>query len=173
MRDMQLRFHSGVGPPARARQLWRRTWLQRHRSGLTLTAAVGLAALAVRVATITPSVAVFVDRAGYHIGDRVMVRQDGQLFTGDAAIALVQDGALMRAGASTMYEGQHTTGHCVMSGDSEACVFSIGTVLLSSEDRLDRAGGHVAWERSYHDGRTVRIPIPEGNPVPVPLPLGR
>jgi hypothetical protein len=173
MRDMQLRFHPGVGPPARARQLWRRTWLQRHRAGVTLAAAAGLALLAVRVATITPSVPVFVDRAGYHVGDRVMVSQDGHLFTGDAAIAVVQDGALARAGASTVYEGQHTTGHCVMSGAREACVFSIGAVVLSCEDHLDRDGGQVAWERSYRDGRSVRIPIPEGSPVPVPLPLGR
>jgi hypothetical protein len=140
---------------------------------VTLATSAALALLAVRVATITPSVPVFVDRAGYHIGDRVMARKDGHLFTGDAAIALVQDGALVRAGASTVYEGQHTTGHCVMSGASEACVFSIGAELLSSEDHLDRTRGHVAWERSYHDGRTARIPIPEGNPVPVPLPLGR
>jgi len=173
MRDMQLRFHQGIGTPPRARQLWRRSWLRRHRTGVMLGLSAGIALAAVRIATLPPAVPVYVDRAGYHVGDRLLTRQDHGVFVGDAAVAIVPDGGLVWAGASTMYHGVHTTGHCVMTGSTEVCVFSMGTVLLSAEDHLVQEWGHAVWERAYADGSSVRIPIPTGAAVPVPFPLGR
>lgn len=117
-----------------------------------------------------PATRVALDGDGYHVGPAVLGSRGGGVYAGEAgAVVIVEGPTLTRAGASTHVDGVPATGRCELAGRSERCSFVLAGRRLDAIDRL-RDGG---WDRSYGDGRTARIELAGGRPVPVPFPLGR
>jgi hypothetical protein len=62
-------------------------------------------------------------------------------------------------------------GACALprGGGTERCTFHLDGSTVGAADRFTNGG----WDRRYDDGATVRIPLQDGRPVPVPFALGR
>ena len=171
MSEQRLPLPVGSSHPVRrAGRLFRGEGEQGRR----LLALLGMAAAAVgALLTLLPApVAAGLDGEGYHVGDATIERRGEGVYAGPAgAVVIASDGRGTRAGASTYIDGEHVVGSCQMTPEARAerCTFTVGRRTLRAEDRL--SGG--AWERRYDDGRTARIDLVGGRPVPVPFPLGR
>lgn len=162
-----------VGSPHPIRQA-RRVYRGEGGVARTLLTLLGMAAAAAGavLTTIPTPVAAGIDDRGYHVGDvRLEARGDNVYAGAGGAVVLAPDGDGTRAGASTYMNGAHMVGTCRLGAPAttEQCSFTIDGRRLAADDRLD-AGG---WNRRYDDGRTTRIELVGGRPVPVPFALGR
>jgi hypothetical protein len=140
----------------------------------TLLAILGIVAAAggAVLTALPPEVSVGLDRQGYRVDQVRLPPRGAGVYAGDGgALVLQGEGTLASAGASTQVNGEHMVGGCRVGngGRSERCWFELGGRPLVAEDRL-RSGG---WDRRYDDGRTVRIVLEGGRPIPVPFALGR
>jgi len=115
-----------------------------------------------------PAVTVGMDAGAYRVGDAVLPARGAGVYAGPQGAVVV---AGPRAAGATRLNGVRAVGSCVLAAGahSERCTFDVGGRTLTAVDRLDRGG----WERRYGDGRTARIELGAGRPVPVPIPLGR
>lgn len=162
-----------VGSPHPVRQA-RRIFQGHPGARRTLLAILGVVAAAggAVLTALPPEVSVGLDRQGYRVGEARLPARGAGLYAGaGGALVLQDDGGLTSAAASTQLNGEHMVGACRLAngGRSERCWFELGGRPLWAEDRL-RSGG---WDRRYDDGRTVRIVLEGGRPVPVPFALGR
>jgi hypothetical protein len=142
-----------------------------ERTALALTGMLAAAAGALLTALPT-AVPAGLDGRGYRVGEVWLDSRGSGVYLGAAgALVLVEDPGGALAGASTHLNGERMVGSCRMAigGRSESCSFLLGGRSLSAEDRL-RDGG---WDRLYDDGRTIRISLDGGRPVPVPFAVGR
>src|SRR5207247_11080120 len=135
---------------------------------LGLLAAAGGAALGAS----PPASTVRLDGQGYHVDDFLLPPRGAGVYAGpEAAVVIVHDGAGTRAAAATHLDGVRAVGSCRQppDGRTERCTFDLGGRRIEAVDRLDGGG----WQRTYGDGRRVRIDLAGGQPAPVPIPLGR
>jgi hypothetical protein len=119
-----------------------------------------------------PPVTVSVDAAAYHLGTVSFPARGAGVYAGPhGAVVIIDSGSVTRSSASTRLNGVSMLGSCTIDHRAavESCRFTLDGRAVAAEDRLD-AGG---WQRSYEDGRTVRIRLAGGRPVPVPFALGR
>ena len=157
-------------PVRRARRLF-----HGHPGGRrTLLAILGVVAAAggAVLTALPPEISAGLDRQGYRVGEARLPSLGGGVYVGAGGALVLQDeGGQASAGASTQLNGEHMVGGCRVGdgGRSERCWFELGGRPLTAEDRL-RSGG---WDRRYDDGRTVRIVLEGGRPVPVPFAVGR
>jgi hypothetical protein len=162
-----------VGSPHPVRRV--RRIFRGHPGGKrTLLAILGIVAATggAVLTALPPEVSVGLDRQGYRVGEVRLSPRGAGVYTGaGGALVLQGEGGQARAGASTQLNGEHMVGGCLVGdgGLSERCWFDLEGRALLAEDRL-RSGG---WDRRYDDGRTVRIVLEGGRPVPVPFALGR
>lgn len=142
----------------------------RLRLGGTATALLGLAAAAAGglLGAIPPTVTVGMDSGVYRVGDVTLAARGGGVYAGPEGAVVVQGPV---AAGSTRLRGVTALGSCRLAADarSERCTFVLGGRRLTAEDRLADGG----WDRRYDDGATTRIALAGGQPVPVPIALGR
>jgi hypothetical protein len=148
--------------------------LFRVRLHLLLTVAGVLAALAGAAVSRAPSpVEVRVTADAYEIGGSELLAAGPGVYrsAGGAAVVIESAGAATRAGASADLDGVHMTGACTLAdaARTETCRFTLGGRSLSAVDTWTGDG----WSRRYDDGRTARIVVAGGRPVPVPVAVGR
>jgi hypothetical protein len=149
-------------------------WLPRVRLHVVLMLAGVAAAVAGAVVSTEPGpVTVRVSPSAYEIGGTRLDATAPGVFqgSGGAAVVLVRSGDVTRAGASASLGGAHTTGRCTLADGArtETCAFTLDGRPLDAVDTWTGGG----WHRRYDDGRTVDIRVTGGQPVPVPLPVGR
>lgn len=134
--------------------------------GAGLLAGIGGAWLGVS----PPPARVWLDAQGYHLGSVTLVFRGGGVYTSAAgALVILWEPDTTRAGAATHLDGARMLGSCTMHQGAEECSFLLAGVRVEAQDRLRTSG----WDRRYGDGRTVRIELGRGPPVPVPFALGR
>ena len=116
---------------------------------------------------------VFVDQQGYHIGNVVMRQDSPGVFDNGGFVVLSAAAGGSQTGSSSMnLNGHHVVGTCTLRSTSEHCDFTTdGVSGLGADDTLTSSGGAESWARTYSDGRTTTIGIPNRVPVPVPVPL--
>ena len=172
MSDQRLPLPIGSQHPVRR---WRRDWSTRLDSrGRTALALLGVAAAGTGayLGAVPPAGTVGLDSGGYHVGGTTYTARGGGVYAGPAgAVVIVQEaGGQTRAGASTHLDGAPMLGACALprDGRTERCTFQLEGSRLGATDRLADGG----WDRRYDDGATVRIPLQNGRPVPVPFALG-
>jgi hypothetical protein len=149
-------------------------WLPRVRLHVVLMLAGVAAAVAGAVVSTEPGpVTVRVSPTAYEIGGARLDATAPGVFQGSdgAAVVLVRSGGSTRAGASATLGGAHTTGSCTLADGArtELCRFTVDGRPLTAVDTWTRGG----WHRRYGDGRSADITVKGGQPVPVPLPVGR
>jgi hypothetical protein len=170
--DQRLPLPIGSSHPIRRRRVWiaraapsRRAW-----AALVGVASAGVGAY---LGAAPPLVPVGLDAAGYHVASTTYAPRGGGVYwgRGGAVVIALGAGGETRAGASTHLDGRAMVGACRLqaSRSSERCEFELDGSRLGATDRL--AGG--GWDRRYDDGRTARIPLAGGRPVPAPFALGR
>jgi len=130
--------------------------------GLVATAAGGL------LGALPPTVAVAVDRSGYHVAGVTLPPRGAGVYAGPEGAIVV---AGRRAAGSTTLHGAPMVGSCEVATDGrrERCQFEIGGRRVAADDTLDGGG----WTRRYDDGQVVRIELRARQPVPVPIAIGR
>jgi hypothetical protein len=149
-------------------------WLPRVRLHVVLMLAGVAAAIAGAVVSAEPgSVTVQASPGAYEIGGARLDATAPGVYqgSGGAAVVLVRIGGATRAGASATLDGAQTTGRCTLADGArtEACQFTVDGRPLTAVDTWTGGG----WHRRYGDGRTADIAVTGGQPVPVPLPVGR
>jgi len=131
---------------------------------------VGLLAAAVGalLGATPPTVTVAMDAVAYRVGDVTLPARGAGVYAGPEGAVIIRGPV---AAASTRLHGLRALGSCRLTADAgfERCTFELDGRRLTADDRL----GGGAWDRRYDDGRTVRIALSGGRPVPVPIPLGR
>jgi hypothetical protein len=136
--------------------------------GGVVAAAAGAALLASPA-----SVTVRLGAGGYEIGGARLVPAGPGTYRGPggSALLMVHAGGATRAGASAVMNGSHVTGACTLpdGAASEACRFTVAGRQIAATDTWTGGG----WSRRYDDGRTARIEVSGGRPLPVPFPVGR
>lgn len=172
--DVPLGLHPGLGPPPPTAPVGERPWSRRHSSTLATLAGLAAATAGAVLAALPAPAAVHLDADGYHVGTTVLRPTRPGTFENGAVVVIAPAAAdATDAGSSLDFGGAHVTASCHMRGAAEHCSFRIGAKTLEADDRLTSSGGEMRWERTYSDGRTVTIAIPNGVPVPAPIPFGR
>lgn len=166
-----------LGPIDRL-QATRRHWLRRRRpqrprifDATLLSGLVGvlLAAGGLYLGAVTPRVEVSVTDRAYTIDGVSLAARGGGVYQGTAGVVVLRyQGETLEGAASATSAGEPMTAHCagVMRG-TERCTFQIGPRTLHAIDRW--RGG--SWSRVYDNGKRVELPIRQGRPVPVPVPV--
>jgi hypothetical protein len=149
-------------------------WLPRVRLHVVLMLAGVAAAAGGAVASAEPGpVSVRVSAGAYEIGgSRLLATAPGVYQgSGGAAVVMVHARGATRAGASASLDGAHMTGACTLvdGGRTETCQFALDGRPIGAVDTWTGGG----WHRRYDDGRTADIAVAGGEPVPVPLAVGR
>jgi hypothetical protein len=132
------------------------------------------AAVAGAIASAAPSpVAVRAAADTYEIGGSRLTATGPGVYQGPggAALVVVHSDGTTRAGASAGLDGAHMTGACTLvdGARTETCRFTLDGRLLSAVDTWTGDG----WRRRYDDGRTVDMTVAGGQPIPVPIAVGR
>jgi len=171
--DQRLPLPIGSSHPIRRR---RRVWIARAApSRRAWTALVGMASAGVGayLGAAPPPVPVGLDGGGYHVASTTYAPRGGGVYSGPGGAVVIAPGAAgeRRAGASTHLDGRTLVGACWLGAarTSERCEFELDGRRLGATDHLQGGG----WNRRYDDGRTARIPVAGGRPVPAPFALGR
>jgi hypothetical protein len=149
-------------------------WLPRLRPHLVLMVAGVAAAAAGAIVSSTPApVTVRASADRYEIGGARLTASAPGVYEGPAgaAVVIVHAGGVTRAGASAGLDGEHMTGSCTLvdGARTERCRFTLAGRPLAAVDTWTGTG----WRRRYDDGRSVEIPVVGGQPVPVPIAVGR
>ena len=173
----------GLVPAHRNESRLSRNW-RRQRARILSVAGLMLAVAGGWLAVATPSLPVYADGRGVHVGEVTLVplqhqlQQGVRVYTGAVAFAVVDvSPRQVRASAVTTMNGVSVSGvcHLVRTGGGDAredCAFSVHGATLHSIDVFD-SSSHT-WRRTYSDGRTASFAVPPGaSVVPVPIPLGR
>ena len=150
------------------------TWLPRVRLHLVLmVVGVAAAVAGALVSSTPPPVPVRASADEYDVGGARLTASAPGVYegAGGAAVVIVDAGGVTRAGASAGLGGEHMTGSCTLvdGARTEMCRFTLAGRSLSAVDTWTGAG----WRRRYDDGRAVEIPVVGGQPVPVPIAVGR
>lgn len=166
-----------LGPVDR-RQATRRHWLRPRRpprprlfDTTLLSGVLGvlLAAAGVYLGTLSPRVQVSVTSSAYTVGGITLAARGGGVYRGSAGVVVLRDqGQTLSGAASATTAGAPMTARCVgVTAGTERCTFQIGSRSLHALDTW-RAG---SWSRVYDDGKRVTLPVRQGRPVPVPVPV--
>jgi hypothetical protein len=148
--------------------------LPRVRLHVLLTLAGVAAAVAGAVVSASPGpVSVRSSAEAYEIGGARLTATAPGVYQGPdgAALVLVHEPGMTRAGASAVLDGAPMTGSCALAdrATTESCRFTLAGRHLSAVDTWTGRG----WHRRYDDGRTLDVLVESGRPIPVPIAVGR
>jgi len=169
--------------PAHHHESWLTRNMRRQQARILSVSGLALGVIGGWLAVATPSLPVYADENGVHVGELTLLPLQHQpqgmhVYTGSVAFVVIDVSPRQtRASAVTTLNGVSVSGVCHLmragGGDArEKCAFSVRGTALHSTDVFD-SSTHT-WRRTYSDGRTASFGVPPGKSVvPIPIPLGR
>jgi hypothetical protein len=138
---------------------------------LLALAGLALAAAGVWLSVTPPQIEVSETPAAYTVDGVRLSGQGPGTYAGPAGAVVVRDeGATIRAAASTTLNGHPMTGHCAWGRGApwESCLFTLGGRTVTATDTRTPSG----WHRRYDDGHQIDILVKSDHTVLVPFPIG-